>query len=146
MGSVIDATEGEGLPLRRNVEGEFILTNALLTHADTTLTDGHRHALTPVAEHQGAVAPLTSAPHRQQTPAEHAPRRIVALPADPGTAAESGLAATLSHLLERLRLGSADEWLRWMRTYALLWLAGVVFYLLLAAGAFIADGILTWSP
>lgn len=122
------------------------MTNALLTHADATLTDDHRHALTPVAEHQRTVATLISTPRRLRTPAEHAPRRDVAVPADPGMAAESGLVSRLSHFLERLRLGSADEWLRWLRTYALLWLAGVVFYLLLAAGAFIADGFLTVSP
>lgn len=122
------------------------MLNALIADADTSQTDDHRRALTVSLDHRRTAATATSAPHRQPTPAELAPRRIVALPADPGTAAESGLAATLSHLLERLRLGSADEWLRWMRTYALLWLAGVVFYLLLAAGAFIADGILTWSP
>lgn len=121
------------------------MLNALITGADTNQTDDHRRARTGTVDHRRAAA-TTNASHRQRTPVAPASRRGVAFPADPWLAAESGPETAPTWRLDRLRLGSADEWLRWIRTYALLWLAGVILYLLLAVGAFIADGFLTVSP
>jgi hypothetical protein len=125
-----------------------VMPAMLILHADTAAIEAHRQELLVEASHRRIVDAALRArrEERNQTSSGATWHPLVPFPADTWTTPEPDPALPPEHRVPRLHLGSTSEWLRWMRTYVLLWLAGVVFYLLLAAGTFIADGFVSWGP
>lgn len=124
------------------------MPDMLVTYADTAVTEAHWHELLAEADDRRIMeaAFATRSEEGDLTTSGRVWHPHVAFPADAWTTLETGPAMPSKRRTPHLHLGSTSEWLRWLRTYVLLWLAGVVFYLLLAAGTFIAGGFLAWSP